>query len=132
VPFELESGKALNRSYVAIEVDFKGDPMNALTFIIQPHEGIRLRFNFKRPGFGNELEARDLSFAYADEPANAPVRDAYERVLYDCIRGDQSLFISTPEIVEEWRITAAIITAWQGSPLRSYPVGGSNNLTNSK
>ncbi len=123
VPFELESGKALNASCVEIEVRFKGRPGNALTFAIQPREGIRLGFNFKRPGFDTALEERDLSFAYADEPAGAPVRDAYERVLYDCIRGDQSLFISTPEIVEEWRITADIISAWQAAPLASYPLG---------
>ncbi len=123
VPFELESGKALAASRAAIEIVFKGKPGNVLTFVIQPHEGIRLRFNFKRPGFELALLERELSFGYADDAADAGARDAYERVLYDCIRGDQALFISTPEIVEEWRITAEIIGNWQTAPLRSYRVG---------
>ncbi len=121
VPFELESGKALGASRVAIEVHFKGG--NMLAFAIQPREGIRLKFWFKRPGFDAALEERELSFGYADDAGGAISHDAYERVLYDCIRGDQALFISTEEIVEEWRITAAIIRGWQAVSLRLYPMG---------
>lgn len=131
VPFEFESGKALAESRVAIEVYFKetercfcpeaheGSHQNVLTFVIQPNESIKFRFWFKRPGFGFALDPQDLSFSY-ERDLSGVTHDAYERVLYDCIRGDQTLFTSTKEIMAEWKLITSIMDAWGGIPITTY------------
>jgi glucose-6-phosphate 1-dehydrogenase len=139
VPFEMESGKALDREEKSIEIFFKkptpcicrethiGGHRNVLKFIIQPDEGIKFRFWFKRPGFDFDLVPQDLSFDYsenyfADKP-KGKLHDAYERIFYDCILGDQTLFTNTKEIMAEWKIITGIIKAWQSVPLVVYKKG---------
>ncbi len=139
VPFEMESGKALNKEEMSIEVFFKKSSLplmkdshaegnqNVLKFIIQPNEGIKFRFWFKRPGFDFTLVPQELSFNYSDIliSNNKPekLHDAYERVLYDCILGDQTLFTNTKEIMAEWKLVTDIIKLWQEIPLIVYKKG---------
>ncbi|MFA6520072.1 MAG: glucose-6-phosphate dehydrogenase [Candidatus Paceibacterota bacterium] len=49
--------------------------------------------------------------------------DAYEKVLNDCILGDQTVFITTAEIMAEWRIVTDTIKAWEKTPLTIYKKG---------
>ncbi len=49
--------------------------------------------------------------------------DAYEKVLYDCISGDQTRFVSTKEIMAQWAIVTDIIKKWRNAPLVIYPKG---------
>jgi glucose-6-phosphate 1-dehydrogenase len=49
--------------------------------------------------------------------------DAHEKVLYDCILGDQTVFTTTPEIMAEWKIVTDTIEAWQSVPLTIYKKG---------
>ncbi|MDE2399526.1 MAG: glucose-6-phosphate dehydrogenase (NADP(+)) [Patescibacteria group bacterium] len=49
--------------------------------------------------------------------------DAYEKVLYDAILGDQTLFVSTKEIMSEWVLITDIIKKWQKIPLVIYKKG---------
>jgi len=133
VPILLESGKALAESETAIRVFFRrqdcailnGDGQyggtNQLTFRLQPNEGINLHFWFKSPGFGLKLEEKTLSFLYRDTEVAIP--DAYERVLFDCIRGDQTLFADTGEVMAQWRFVEPIIESWSQIPLIVYPKG---------
>lgn len=135
VPFELESGKALAESKVSIEVYFKetdqcfcpekheGSHQNILTFGIQPNESIRFLFWFKRPGFDFGLDPQNLSFNYKRDITENTIHDAYERVLYDCIRGDQTLFTSTKEIMAEWKLVTYILDVWKNKPLAVYAKG---------
>ena len=105
-PLFLESGKKLKEAKTEITIFFKPrqclcpkgshDPhQNILTFRIQPDESISVRFWAKRPGFGFALEPKVLSFRYRDSFEEHTLPDPYERVLFDCIRGDQTLFAST-------------------------------------
>jgi glucose-6-phosphate 1-dehydrogenase len=135
VLFELESGKALKEESVKVEVYFKETTsclcpvahtdghQNILTFTIQPNDGISFKFWFKRPGFDFELEPQNLSFKYSESALPGQIHDAYERVLYDCINGDQTLFTNTKEIMAEWNLITKIIKSWQSSPLTMYSKG---------
>lgn len=136
VPFILESGKALKENRVEIVVHFKpSDPCfcpglheahehgNKITFSIQPEEKIEVRFWTKRPGIETTIVPRDLSFGYAGHDDAASVSDAYEKVLYDCIIGDQTLFASTEEIDASWRFITPILTDWKHLPLHIYAKG---------
>lgn len=129
VPFILESGKALDRNLTEISVYFKEGVdcsrvhQNVLTFTIQPNEGITLTVWTKKPGFADESVATPLHFSYAHHDDTKVMRDAYERVLFDCIRGDRTLFVDQPAIIEQWRIVSEIKDAWQHVPLETYTIG---------
>lgn len=132
VPFFLEAGKRMVERKTEITVYFKRTEtclcppgaehhhQNVLTFRIQPNEGIGVVFWAKKPGFATDLEPQELSFSYARSAEAAVLPDAYERVLYDCIRGDQTLFTSTEEVEAAWRYITPILQHWQGMPLEEY------------
>jgi glucose-6-phosphate 1-dehydrogenase len=136
VPFILESGKALAEDRIAIEIHFQpssrscavGDTtncQNVLTFTLQPTDSIGFRFWFKCPGFDTLLEPKELAFSYPVATENLRVRDAYERVLYDCIRGDQTLFTTTREVLAQWRVVEELLWQFPTVPLVPYAPGTS-------
>ena len=133
VPFHIASGKALKESRVEIKIKFiDPDPnellphqftdqeQNTLTFRIQPHEGIGLLFWFRVPGFGSKIEPQTLKFNYADNENTKIIPDAYEKVLYDCIVGDQTLFASSKEVEASWKYISKVIEDWKSAPLLNY------------
>ena len=134
VPFILESGKGMRESTTEIVIYFKQTTtclcppgresihQNILTFRIQPNEGISIRFWAKKTGFDFELEPKTLTFLYKTKRRDA-LPDAYERVLFDCIRGDQTLFAGTDEVAAAWRFITPILETWGASPLREYELG---------
>jgi len=135
VPFVLESGKALGKELTEISVYFKqkmtcvcelqSDQIlqNVLTFSIKPKEGIAALFWAKKPGFTMEVEPRELSFNYRAPKNNTRPHDAYEQVLYDCIRGEQMLFASTEEVKAAWEFITPILENWESIPLHLYRPG---------
>lgn len=139
IPFYLESGKKMKEAKTEITVYFRTKPClcppgspephrNTLTFRVQPEEGISVRFWAKRPGFQFGLEPKILSFLYKDA-SGAMLPNAYERVLYDCIRGDQTLFPSTQEIRASWAFITPILRSWHTSVLHAYPPGSQGPIT---
>lgn len=132
VPFYLESGKALDEDSSEIKIVFKDKESsvclidetcrynNTLTININDQE-ISICFWAKKPGLTFDLEQKKLSFKYGQEE-NKTI-DAYEKVIYDCIKGDQSLFTSTYESATNWRIISDIMKAWKNLPLVKYKNG---------
>lgn len=132
VPFMLEAGKRMPETKTEIIVYFKHTEtclcppeaehhhQNVLTFRIQPNEGIRVVFWAKKPGFATDLEPQELSFSYHSSAEAKTLPDAYERVLYDCVRGDQTLFASTAEVEAAWQFITPILQHWQSVPLENY------------
>lgn len=119
VPFILESGKGLPKKHTEIKVIFRerkscvcveSSRANEIIFRIQPNEGITASFWAKKPGFTFDTEEKDLSFDYSQDDR---LPDAYERVLYDAIRGDQTLFASTDEVKAQWNVIMPILEAWR-------------------
>lgn len=137
VPFYLESGKALNDSRTEIKIIFKDKQSfvcpfddicsynNTLTINIQPEQKIDILFWVKKPGLNFGLEQKMLSFSYnsKDGAGLDKVGDAYEKVLFDCIRGDQSLFNSTKEVATQWGIISDVLKLWRNLPLINYEKG---------
>lgn len=126
IPFYLESGKALFETKTEIDIYFKNDDedrQNVLTFRIQPDEGIKIRFWVKTPGFDMKVEPKTLKFKYADFQSLSILPDAYEKVLYDAITGDQTLFTSTDEVMYAWKYISTVISSWQNIPLTIYKKG---------
>lgn len=135
VPFILESGKKMKETKTEITIYFKSlaaclcssqeqhQHQNVLTFRIQPHEGIHVRFWVKAPGFVEKLEPKNLSFFYSQTVRGKKLPDAYERILYDCLRGDQTLFASTEEVLASWRFVTPILKKWKKTKLYIYQQG---------
>jgi len=129
VPILLETGKALNERRTEISICFRqpenaAEEQNRLVFRIQPREGITLRLQIKRPGIQNITDAADMEFDYARSFNQRPA-EAYERVIIDAIRGDQTLFASSAEVIRSWEIVENVLEQWlqSGEGLIRYPKG---------
>ena len=55
----------------------------------------------------------DMTFADALGPQADSVPDAYERLIMDVIRGNQTLFMRGDEVEAAWAWTDPIIEGWQ-------------------
>ncbi len=132
VPFFLRTGKRLPAKRTEIVVHFRSPPVwffgprrsseitaNRLTITLQPDEGFELAFEIKRPGHAIELETHRLHFLYSE--AFGPLADAYQTLILDIMRGDQTLFVRADEAEEAWRVYAPILT--DPPPLQPYPAG---------
>lgn len=120
VPFIIKTGKALAEKSTKICVHFKPlttdhDHVNTLTFHIQPDEGITVELWVKWPGFERKLTQAKMSFSYDQTFDEHGHPDAYERVLVDAIKGDQTLFATGDEILAAWRVVEPVIQSWQAS-----------------
>ena len=61
-----------------------------------------------------------MTFAEVLGPDDADFPDAYERLIMDVIRGNQTLFMRGDEVEAAWAWTDPIIDEWQES--RSMPI----------
>jgi glucose-6-phosphate 1-dehydrogenase len=76
----------------------------------------------KKAGYDFILEKRDLELTRNEgEVFRSP--EAYERVLYDCIIGDQTRFVSGPEVEAAWNFITPILHAFPLLPLHTYKKG---------
>ncbi|WP_380058691.1 glucose-6-phosphate dehydrogenase [Falsihalocynthiibacter sp. SS001] len=140
-PIYLRTGKRLRARTSEIAVVFKDPPHsifgpqegrrgNVLAIQLQPNEGMNLRVTIKEPGPGGMrlMEVPlDMSFAEALGPDAEDVPDAYERLIMDVIRGNQTLFMRGDEVEAAWTWTDPIIEGWQerGDTPRPYEPGSS-------
>ncbi|WP_372571437.1 glucose-6-phosphate dehydrogenase [Ruegeria jejuensis] len=139
-PFYLRTGKRLRARESEIAVVFRDPPHtifpnvgrlrgNVLVIRLQPDEGITLRTTIKDPGPGGlRLSEVSLDMSFA-EALGADVRqqDAYERLVMDVIRGDQTLFMRGDEVEAAWAWVDPIIRNWEetGDQPAAYDPGSS-------
>jgi glucose-6-phosphate 1-dehydrogenase len=137
VPFYLRTGKRLSQRMSEIVVTFRSIPhsifdrtagnvvQNQLVMRLQPDEGVRQWLMIKDPGPGG-MRLRhvplDMSFAESFGVRNP---DAYERLLMDVIRGNQTLFMRRDEVEAAWEWVDPILKAWdeKAMPAQSYTAG---------
>jgi glucose-6-phosphate 1-dehydrogenase len=121
VPFYLTSGKRLNKKLTEIAIQFKTVPYamfrhvlgeeilaNRLTMGIHPEEKITLSFQTKNPGARVCLRTVTMDFHY-DQNYTGPTLDAYEKVLIDCMLGDQMLFWRQDSVERCWSFLTPIL-----------------------
>lgn len=140
-PFYLRTGKKLRARASEIAVVFKETPhsifgpeagrhRNILTIRLQPNEGMDLDVTIKEPGPGGMRLVDvplDMTFAEALGPEAEDVPDAYERLIMDVIRGNQTLFMRGDEVEAAWAWTDPIIAGWdeRGDRPVTYEPGSS-------
>lgn len=123
VPFYLRAGKRLPKRVTEIAIAFKdapgvlfqkeekkGDP-NVLVIRIQPDEGIAMKINCKVPGPSSPILPVKMDFRYGTYFGASPP-EAYERLIWDCILGDSTLFARSDEVAESWKIFTPLLEAW--------------------
>ncbi len=133
VPFYLRTGKRLSKRYTEIAIRFKQAPYalfretpveeldaDWLILRIQPDEGIRLRFNAKRPGPAMALESVAMEFKYKDYFRQAPAV-GYETLIYDCLIGDTTLFQRADQVEAAWALVEPVLTGWANTIPRHFP-----------
>ena len=127
VPFYMESGKGMKETkaeiLVYLKVGIGTATQNIIKFNIQPQEGISILFWAKKPGLFSTLEPHDLHFNYDESVGKGKTVQAYERVLFDCIKGDQTFFASTEEVLASWKFVTPIIENWKKTKLHAYKKG---------
>ncbi len=137
-PFYLRTGKRLAARVSEIAVTFRDPPHsifgesprwreNVLVIRLEPNEGMDMRVMIKEPGPGGmrlKDVALDMSFAEALGD-DTPIPDAYERLIMDVIRGNQTLFMRSDEVEAAWAWTDPVIAAWAEGGMRplSYAPG---------
>ncbi|MEG4849811.1 glucose-6-phosphate dehydrogenase [Microcoleus sp. B5-D4] len=126
VPFYLRTGKRLPKKVSEIAIQFREVPLlifqsaaqqttpNVLTMRVHPNEGISLRFEAKMPGPDLRTRTVDMDFSYGSS-FGVTSSDAYDRLLIDCMLGDQTLFTRSDEVEEAWRVVTPALMAWESS-----------------
>lgn len=134
-PFYLRTGKRLRARTSEIDVVFKDTPhsifgddagrhRNILTIRLQPNEGIDLGVTIKEPGPGGMRlidVPLDMTFSEALGPEAEHVPDAYERLIMDVVRGNQTLFMRCDEVEAAWAWSDPIIAAWETADKSPFP-----------
>jgi glucose-6-phosphate 1-dehydrogenase len=131
VPFYLRTGKRLPSRATYIVVDFRCPPLtclepftcdvecNRMLITLQPDEGFDLHFNVKAPRLPFRLERERLRFRYKDAFGELP--DAYETLLLDIMRGEQTFFVRADEVELAWRVFDPLLA--QLPPAQPYVAG---------
>lgn len=135
VPFYLETGKKLYRKATIIEIilnpvaqclwspdDIIGNHCapNVITIHITPEEGFSLHVNAKKPRSLHKIVPVDFSFSY--HAYFGPLSsEAYELLLTEIMRGDQSMVVRFDEVEQQWRLIKDI--EMMNLPLKIYRQG---------
>jgi glucose-6-phosphate 1-dehydrogenase len=132
VPFYLRSGKRLAKKTSEIAVTFKPIPHriygeatdtiepNALVMKIQPDEGVAMRFSAKVPGAKSHIRSVFMDFNYGTGfGVQSP--PAYERLISDALRGDQTLFTRWDAVERAWEIVSPVLDVWTNTKEFAFP-----------
>jgi len=132
-PFYIRTGKRLSARASEIVIQFRRVPYmlfhktaverlapNQLVVHIQPKEGISLKFGAKVPGPIVRLGTVNMDFHYADYFGSKP-STGYERLLYECMIGDATLFQRADMVEASWAVVQPILDVWNALPPRSFP-----------
>jgi glucose-6-phosphate 1-dehydrogenase len=135
VPFFLRTGKRMAEGARIISIAFREPPKSMfpagsgvgalgpdhLTFDLADASKLSLSFYGKRPGPGMKLDKLSLQFALHETGREADVLEAYERLIYDAMSGDHTLFTTSEGIERLWELSTPLLE--NPPPVRSYPAG---------
>lgn len=133
VPFYVRTGKRMHEKSSIISIQFKDVPhlifpnqaseswqQNRLIISIQPEMSIRLQVQAKRPGLDMTLNPVDMVFNY-DGTYEQDTPEAYETLLLDAMKGDQTLFMRGDQVEIAWDILMPVIENWENRKSISFP-----------
>lgn len=140
----IESGKKMKDQIKEVVVTFRhispclcppgNHHQNKIIIRLEPNEEIQIRFLSKKIGLAMEVEERSFDFMFRKMGEKRQYVEEYEKLLLDCIEGNQLLFVSTQEIASMWRFIDPIVCAWDENkvPLQFYKSDTDEVLLDSK
>ncbi len=136
IPFYIKTGKALATNVTEVVIHYKANPHsifknndeiaqehNQLVIRIQPDAGFLVTFQMKVPGAGFKVQPVKMDFHYKSLQ-ETEIPEAYERLLYDCVINDPTLYQRNDAIELTWKFVQPILDAWKDNediPLYGYP-----------
>ena len=136
VPFYLRTGKALAANRRTVTLTFRTPPMgrfgdgdpssrplgpNQMMIELSDSPEFGVSLMAKRPGPRMELMPLTFRLDLADEDPDDTPLEAYERLLLDVLRGDQTLFTRSDEVDRLWQICQPVLEA--PPTTQPYPKG---------
>jgi len=135
VPFYLRTGKKMAEGARIISIAFREPPKSMfpsgsgvglqgpdhLTFDLADASKMSLSFYGKRPGPGMRLDKLSMQFAMQETERAGEVLEAYERLIYDAMRGERTLFTTAEGIERLWEISEPLLH--DTPPVRPYAPG---------
>ena len=135
VPFYLRTGKRMAEGARIVSIAFREPPRSMfpvgsgvgahgpdhLTFDLADASKLSLSFYGKRPGPGMRLDKQSLQFALHETDRVADVLEAYERLIYDAMSGDHTLFTNASGIERLWGLSTPLLE--NPPPVRPYAPG---------
>jgi glucose-6-phosphate 1-dehydrogenase len=133
VPFYIRSGKRMPKRITEIAVQFNEAPHlpfrkaqvetpggDVLALQIQPDEGVRIKFDAKVPGPTMRIRAVEMEFNYGETFGSVDA-SPYERLILDCMKGDQTLFDRADGVEAAWALVDPVLTAWHSDTDAGFP-----------
>ena len=129
-PFYLRTGKRMKKRYSEIIINFKPVKHNLFTdqgkiegnnlvIRLQPEERIELLQMTKIPGPGGyRYKPISLKLDFIDS-FNERLPEAYERLIIDIIRGQQTLFMRQDELEAAWKWIESITNSWNNKKTKN-------------
>ncbi|HEX9679445.1 MAG TPA: glucose-6-phosphate dehydrogenase [Candidatus Saccharimonadales bacterium] len=121
IPIYLRTGKAMDAKLTEITLVYGSDKeaaqdgLNMLIIRMHPNEGIALKLLAKKPGLSSATEQIIMDWCYEAPEAGRVRHDAYEKLLVDSMRDEQTLFPSAEETMISWQLIEPVLNSWQNS-----------------
>ncbi|MGE0313971.1 MAG: glucose-6-phosphate dehydrogenase [Lautropia sp.] len=132
VPFLLRTGKRMPQRFAEIVVQFRdvphplfaavGGPWSGDRLVVrmQPEDRVQLHLLAKSPGERQRLRPVMLNLDFFDA-WRIPVRDAYERLITDILRGRLGLFLRRDEVQTQWAFVDRLRAGFDAEHERPLP-----------
>jgi glucose-6-phosphate 1-dehydrogenase len=133
VPFYIRTGKRMQQKSSTISIQFKDVPhlifpsqtteswqQNRLVISIQPEMSIRLQVQAKKTGLDMTLNPVDMIYNY-DGTCSTETPEAYETLLLDAMKGDQTLFMRADQVETAWEFVMPILESWESQKDINFP-----------
>jgi len=130
VPFYLRTGKALAQQRRTITLRFRtaespifGEATgpNELVLELTDDPQVLIEMRAKRPGPDMELAEATMRMDFSAAIPGADPLEAYERLLLEVIRGEQTLFTRSDEVDRLWQVVQPVLDA--PPPVQPYATG---------
>ena len=129
VPIYVRTGKNMGKKETVIHVVYKKstdtlfDPVeavNRLSIHVAPFEGYRMHLTTKEATQGYHLQETVLE-NILDKETIAKSPEAYERLIFDCMRGDSTNFTHWEEVAASWQFVDPIRENWDTTTPTDFP-----------
>ena len=132
MPFLVRTGKRMPRRFAEIVIQFRDVPKplfepvggqlvgNQLVIHLQPEDKLELKLLAKTPGERERLKPVSLDLDFFNT-WRIPVRDAYERLITDILRGRLGLFLRRDEVQTQWQFVDRILNDLKSHGMEPVP-----------